>query len=335
LAEIRNSAVSGAINAYADQGTASAGGAAGSADSSRFYRIAVSGTIDAGVSKLFGGIATFSNFLYAGGIAGSFGGADSSVSPEIRECYNTGNVTGVSYAPNVGENSVYTGGIVGASGGWGVHALITDSYSRGNITAMTAPGFSGVNASFYAGGIAGKASGITIQNSYAAGIITADSNLAVAIYTHAGGIAAVLEGTPAGTITVQNSAALSPQINWRLYTKDDMILNRIAIRGVYVDPGVGDYFAKQGLLGQEMYPESTDLINNIANEDMNINYQPSTEQAAKVPPPIVPVSDPDGEDGEDAAAQPSQTVFVTQLGWDFNSVWIMGTDNYPALRNVP
>jgi hypothetical protein len=195
---------------------------------------------------------------------------------------------------------------------------------------MTAPTFSGENATFYAGGIVGMASSVTIQNSYAAGTITANNNKEAGNHPHAGGIAAVLEGEAASTITIQSCAALSPQINWRLYTKDSMILNRIAIQGVYVDMGLSIYWASKGLAGQEMYPENTPLRNNIANAEMVINYEPSTQQTAKVAA-IVLDPGPDTVDGADTGAKPAQSVFEG-LGWNFSTVWTMGSDGYPALR---
>jgi hypothetical protein len=36
-------------------------------------------------------------------------------------------------------------------------------------------------------------------------------------------------------------------------------------------------------------------------------------------------------DGADCAEKPEQS-FYQSLGWDFNSVWKMGDDGYPALR---
>jgi hypothetical protein len=308
MASISESRVSGSISAYSDRGTAYAGGAAGRADDSLLSHIAVSAGIEASVSEYFGGMTTFSNFCYAGGITGTIGGDDRPC--EIRQCVVTGDVTAVSYAPLVGGNGVYAGGIAGMTSGWSLPTLIIDCYSKGNVTAMTAPVFAGVHASFFAGGILGQAGGVTIQNSYAAGTITVNSNQAEGNFPHAGGIAAVLNGFVNNTIAIEGCAALSPQINWRLYTKDTRILKRIATEG--------------------QYPENTTLGNNIANRDMVINYEPSAQQAAKVSAIIL---DPgaDTPDGADCDAKPAQSVFEG-LGWNFGTVWKMGSDGYPALQ---
>ena len=325
LAEIRESSVSGAIRAYSNRGTAYVGGATGYTRSSSLYKITVSATINGEASKNFAGIATFGNRIYAGGVTGFIGGPDRS--SEIRQCAVTGNVTGTSYAPIAGENTIFVGGIAGMTGVSGQPVLITDSYSRGNVTAMTAPVFSGTNATLFAGGIVGQVSLATVQNCYATGIITANSITAEGNWTHAGGIVAVMQGQADSTITIQNCAALSPQINWRLYTKDNMILKRIAIRGVY--DNMTSYWGEK--TGQERYPENTTLANNIAYADMVLNYEPSAQQAAKVPPPIVPVPGYDTEDGEDCDAQPVQEVYE-KLGWDFTTVWKIASDGYPAFQ---
>jgi hypothetical protein len=325
---ISESRVSGSISAYSDRGDTFAGGAVGYVLSSSLSSLAVSAEVEASVSEDFQGMTTFGNPCYAGGIAGLIGGLDRS--SEITQSYSTGTVSAVSYAPVVGGNPLYAGGIAGMTGVYGLPVLISDCYSRGTITAKTGTGFKGEETNLNAGGIVGRFSNGTVERSYAAGIITADSSPVAGNYTHAGGIVSVLYGTSTGTITIQNCAALSPQINWSLYTKDEMILNRIGIRG----KGTGISAVKYDGISEEKYPESTTLSNNIANKDMVINYVPSTQQAAKVPPPIVPVSDADGEDGLDCAARPAQSVY-TDLGWNFSTVWTMGGDGYPALINTP
>jgi hypothetical protein len=42
-------------------------------------------------------------------------------------------------------------------------------------------------------------------------------------------------------------------------------------------------------------------------------------------------TDVSGKDGADCAAQPAQSVYEG-LGWDFATVWKMGSDGYPVLR---
>jgi hypothetical protein len=327
-AEITRSRTYGAINGYSRRGIVYAGGAAGYASDSAISYTATFGNVDAGVSKFTPSIATYTNPAYAGGITGVIGG--SNVAGSIVECSSAGNITATTYAPAFGGNSLWAGGIVGITGLNGQPALITDCYSRGNVTAMASSDFQG-GTDFQAGGIAGQASLVTIQNSYAAGAIIANSVIVDNNYTHAGGITAFLYGRADSMITIQNCAALSPQINWRRYAHDDRILKRVAMQGVYT---ITIYHTTHGMIG-ERYPENTTLRNNIANAAMVINYDPSPQQAAKVPGPIVPVPDANGEDGADCDAKPSQSVFENTLGWDFNTVWTMGSDGYPVLRNAP
>jgi hypothetical protein len=213
----------------------------------------------------------------------------------------------------------------------GAPVNITDCYSRGDITAQAAPGHSGGAAVFSAGGIAGRVSLAGIRNSYAAGIITASGLDPDGTYTHAGGIAAVLYGQASSRIDIQQCAALSPRINWKLFTIDNMILKRIGIRGeetVQINIELVSGRKVPTPIGEERYPLNTTLDKNIANERMILNYEPSPLQEAKVPPPIVPVPGYDTEDGANCEERPTQAVF-TNLGGDFSRVWKMGSDGYP------
>jgi hypothetical protein len=324
-AEITRSRTYGAINGYSRRGTVYAGGAAGYARDSAIAYTATFGNVDAGVSKFTPSIGTYSNPAHAGGITGFIYGLN--VASSIVECSSAGNITATTYAPSFGGGDMYAGGIVGNTGNT-LPVLISNCYSRGNITAMTSPDFQG-GGELNAGGIAGQARTVTIQNSYAAGTITCNHVAEDYTFIHAGGIAAFLYGWADRLITIQNCAALSPQINWGRCAYDGTILKRVAMQGVY--PPFSSYHIKNGFVG-ERHPENTTLTNNIANAAMEINYDPSPQQYAKEPGPIVPVPDANGEDGADCDAKPSQSVFENTLGWDFNKVWTMGTDGYPELR---
>jgi hypothetical protein len=322
---ISGSRVSGRISAYSDRGSANAGGAAGETIDSRISSIAVSAEVEASVSEYFGGMTTFGNSCYAGGIVGFIGGPEGS---QVIQSFSTGPVSAISYAPLVGGNPLYAGGIVGMTGVRG-NTLISDCYSRGDITAKTGDKFDGESANINAGGIAGQLSLVTLQNSYVTGVVTAQSNRPQGNFVHAGGIAAVLYGLPDGTITIKSCAALSPRISWSQFTLDDMILNRIAIPGT--KSGLAEI--REGTIGQPRYPENTFFISNIANKDMDIDYQPSDAQAKKVPKIIINPG-PNTEDGANVPFRPEQKIYA-DLGWDFNTVWTMGSDGYPALRNIP
>ncbi|MDR1931319.1 MAG: hypothetical protein LBQ57_00715 [Spirochaetales bacterium] len=43
-------------------------------------------------------------------------------------------------------------------------------------------------------------------------------------------------------------------------------------------------------------------------------------------------SNPNGPDGADCNAKPTQNVFTDTLGWDFSTIWKMGGDGYPVLQ---
>jgi hypothetical protein len=315
-AAITRSSGSGAVSAYANRGDSMAGGTAGYAVRSAFSYITVTGDIEASAGKDNSLGWRFSNKCKAGGIVGQ------SANTEITRCSSAGNVTAISYAKD-GGNGLYVGGI----GGLIDFKVVSDCYSLGNITARAADG-TGEHTRTFAGGIAGSiGSNATIQKSYAAGIVTASSNRVTSSNPHAGGIVAFLDGyTRSGAMTVQQCAALSPQINWGLFARDGATLKRVALRGVYNYPED----ERLGRLGQEMYPENTYLLNNIANRDMILNYEPSAQQAAKIPS-VAPVPGPETEDGADCDAKPAQSVFEG-LGWDFAAVWKMGSDGYPVFR---
>jgi hypothetical protein len=317
-AEISLSRVDGFLSAFSNRGYAYAGGATGRLINSTLSNITVGAEIEAIVSKTFTGIATFGNACNAGGLTGMMGG-DSA----IRECSSKGTVTAITYAPTAGGNTVYAGGILGNHSA----GIVSDCYSQSNVSAKTGDGFSGQEAKFYTGGLVGRLSNGTVERSYAAGVITADSDVPQGNYTHAGGIVGVMYGSSMATIIVQNCAALSPRINWRLYTQDADILKRVAIRGNIT----GGTAVLDGTVGQPQFPDSSTLSNNIANEDMVINYDPSPQQAAKVPEIILDPG-PDTEDGADCDAMPAQIVYEKNLGWNFATVWKMGSDGYPALQ---
>jgi hypothetical protein len=327
--KLSHSRVSGRISGYSNYSRPHAGGAAGLVSSnsdawvedpipSTIYRIAVTGDIEASTAKVYnsGSYASMSTSAYAGGIAGNGSG-------EIRECYSTGDVTVITYV-TAGGSRIFAGGIAGYAGG-----TISDCYSRGAITARVESYGNPLTETKIAGGIVGNAVNAVIEKSYSAGIITAAGKAERAhCFTHAGGIAGLMGGSKEETITIKNCAALSPLMNWKYYSDHINILQRIGNR-------------KRGTVkttivavvpyGEEQYPENTHLSNNIANKDMKINYEPSDEQAAKIPA-IIFNPGAGTVDGADCDAKPVQTVFSETLDWDFTAIWEMGNDGYPALR---
>jgi hypothetical protein len=231
-----------------------------------------------------------------------------------------------------GYNRVYAGGIAGFNGG-----EIADCYSTGGIYAgESAANTNGVSG--YAGGIAGSSGG-TILRSYAAGTVSAANTSNSQGGIHAGGIAAAigdsgsaLSQPPTNRVVIQACAALNTKIIWKGYSKDDTILRRIAnFAKFHVSSPFTDAFIKDVT---ELYPEYNDLINNIANAAMVIDYQPTALMTAKQAAPLPAeywLEGANAKDGADAAAKPAQNVFAG-MGWDFGTVWTMGGNGYPVLQ---
>jgi hypothetical protein len=264
--------------------------------------------------------------IYAGGLVGYAGdGSSDGAAPSgclITKSSYTGTVTAISGYPYSGgiagynysgsqitecfstgtvtaegANLPYAGGIAGYNSR---SALISDSYSSANVNASAA------SKQALAGGIAGStaaADSITAR-CYATGIVSAtidgssmaDSGgtLAVPLAANAGGISGALYYE---TPQIENCAALNSKVIGT-DTSTGGILNvyRISVR-------VGGA-----------------LKNNIASSDMTVTGGANTDKTAA------------GQDGADVAATPAQSVFQTTLGWNFSTVWKMGTSNYPVLK---
>jgi hypothetical protein len=301
--------ISGAVSAYSNWGSAHAGGATGRLLDSTLYRIAVTGNVDASLSKGAVGIAAFTNPGFAGGVVGVTG--FKAVRSVISQCYSTGTVS-ISAFPAAGVNTLYVGGIAGNV----TSTDISDCYSAGAITAE------GKLGPFNVGGIVGYCTRSSITKSYAAGTVTAeiqyDNN--VKSKPHAAGIVGLMFAYADDDNTITGCAALSPKISWSKYSGDGVILQRIANFAL---------FESGENIGKERYPQYNKFINNFANKDMVIDYQPSTTQAETLAE-ITLTKGTNTKDGQDIAAIPPALAF-TSIGWSA-SVWKLENGKLPLLQ---
>ena len=115
-----------------------------------------------------------------GGIVGYMSGGG-----EVSGCFVTGTVTGDKE--------------VGGIAGYGV-GTIKNCYALANVTATATATATGVNA----GGIAGYAYGVTIENCYYSGEVSAKN--------YAGGIAGVMDSTSGSSTTIKNCVSLAESV---------------------------------------------------------------------------------------------------------------------------
>jgi hypothetical protein len=241
-------------------------------------------------------------YPYAGGIVGyNYTGA------VVTRCFSEGSVTAT------GGNLPYAGGVAGYNSQvgkkTGTPATIENCYSTAAVTAASA------SKTALAGGIAGaNGAGAFIAKCYSTGVVTAQvagngtdetgGSVGPMTAANAGGIAGaqyVSDGDVHPTITA--CAALTASI-----TGTDSASE--AAWNIYRIAGAG-------------YPDTEDtgvFIGNIAYSAMSVpNHADSWDKTAN------------GKDGADETAKPAQSVY-TGMGWDFASVWRMGTDGYPVFK---
>ncbi|MDR0685476.1 MAG: hypothetical protein LBF83_10165, partial [Spirochaetaceae bacterium] len=284
-----------------------AGGIAGYSGTGT-YGAGASGCLITGSRWTGGLVSAVSGYPYAGGVVGyNYTGA------HVTQCGAAGTVRAW------GANLPYAGGVSGYNSGYvsgtAIVATIENCYSTAAVNAVS------TSKAALAGGIAGaNAKHALISKCYATGAVTAavagngtskiGGSLGVKIAANAGGIAGAqyYSENPIGipNATINFCAALNASITgadsaagaeWNIY--------RISGEGADGDNG-GKWTA------------------NIAWSDL-----PVTRGDA---PPYFADSDANGKDGADASsAKPAQPEYAA-LGWDFASVWEMGTDGYPALR---
>jgi hypothetical protein len=269
------------------------GYAGGSATTASYItRSSATGTVDA-----------YAPFPYAGGFIGYVYGYNNFSDPArngttITESYATGNVTSRVQDNGVIGNIPYAGGFAGYSSVG--DSRIVDSYARGNATATTTGTYS------WAGGfIGGNANDSAIIRVYATGEVSSTTGALAPLYAPdyadagpaAGGIAGFSYYTK--DTYVSSSVALNKIVQGNQSTAQDVV-HRVA--------------GSLGQAGHEGY-----LANNLANVAMSVgaNWKPEYGLNRR--------------DGLDTLAVPVQSTYAG-LGWLFGSVWVMGSDGYPALQ---
>jgi hypothetical protein len=271
-----------------------------------------------------------------GGLIGYAGGSAAGGS-FITRSYATGSV-------NVTAPFPYAGGLVGYSYGFnnfedpaGNGTIIAKSYAIGDVTAESVSSGEYGNIP-YAGGLVGYSSirGSQIEDSYATGIVLADTD---GTYAWAGGI---VGGNANDSIVTRTYATGS------VYSQTGTLAPLYAPQ--YADPGP----AAGGIAGFNYFTDMTILSYSVAlngKVDGRPVASPSVEHrvagsigngtgydgtlienrgSTAMATTWTPVSNPNGEDGQDIAPPPSQSDYEG-LGWDFNNVWDYN-GGYPTLR---
>jgi hypothetical protein len=248
-----------------------------------------------------GAVSAEGNFPYAGGIVGyNYTGS------VIRECYTeTGTVTAT------GENLPYAGGSAGYNSQKTEHpARIEDCYSSMTVSAVSAA------KQALAGGITGaNAQDAVVSRCYALGAVTATVD----------GSSATDSGGSIGPPAMANAGGIAGA----QYVKAPSIRNCVALNAAVTgaDSGSGAAYNVYRIAGPgadlqgAVFPGDCVWEGNLAN----------VEVLAAGSDAVTPQPDGSGYDGADCAAKPDQAVYEA-LGWDFTTVWTMGSEGYPVLQ---
>jgi hypothetical protein len=255
-----------------------------------------------------GSVTATSPYPYAGGLIGYLYGYSDFVSPAkngstVSRSWATGSVSATAQddPAGVNDNIPYSGGLVGYSSVTG--STIVDSYARGNVTATT-------NGTFaWAGGlVGGNANNAVVIRTYATGDVTVTAyNLLPPSYPPLYAAPGPAGGSIAGvnyyttSTSVSYSVGLSRLVNGNQSTTQN-VLHRVV-------GSLGDGSGHDGILS-----------NNYAYDEMAVVYNWQQD-------PFTTTT----RDGANTVAQPAQA-FYTGLNWDFNTVWTIAGDGYPALR---
>jgi hypothetical protein len=192
------------------------------------------------------------------------------------------------------------------------NSTISQSWSTAAITSS--------GGSAYIGGLAGNSSQASlIENSYFNGTINHDgsatgiggitgqngSNGSIVRYSYAAGTITGNANSPIGGIVGQNYNASGNDINGCAALQSEITNSAATGTNTHRIAGTTGLDAA--------------LTNNIANSSMTASgFTVGTTGA-------------DTLEGDDCNAKPAQLAY-TGLGWDFTTVWEMGSDNYPVLK---
>jgi hypothetical protein len=247
-------------------------------------------------------------FPYAGGITGY-----NYTKSVLRQSYSKGKVTAENPDTNAGVS--YAGGIAGYNSR---ESVVEDCYSFMDVWAISN------SRTAQAGGIAGaNAAGSTVRRCYAAGAVNAQVNsassadvggsLGVKRAANSGGIAGAMYFNASSDGTTGSNGDIPNRL------ENCAALNS-AIKGLDSNPAGGaDYSVYR--IGGDGSEGGMIRSNNYARDIPMENW--SGSPATKTH---------DGYDGDNCDAKPSQTFYTTTLGWDFTSLWTMGSDGHPHFQ---
>jgi hypothetical protein len=285
------------------QGVWRTGGLAGTVNDSTIQNSAnIAGIQSLGVSVFL------SNNPTAGGIAGYIG-SDSL----LDHCRNTANLT---HSSNMNS---YVGGLVGQQG---EGSRIRRSYCSGDVLVIG--GASQVTCGGITGTIRGGAAAL-IEDCYSTGKV--ESRCGADGQPAAGGIlgfpyqdnAVIQRCYATGEITAENPAGGS---GYASGIADTYVVNCLALNGlVQVRHTLNS--------GQQSVHRVSRVANtnNLAYSGMVLKKILNGSETT-----VTATSDLNGPDGLDCDLQPAQSVYES-LGWDFATVWVMGGNGYPGLRD--
>jgi hypothetical protein len=285
-----------------------------------------------------------------GGIAGSVsspGGEVTNPTPSLVDsCYATGSIT-TSSANSVRAN---VGGIAGSVSSYNT---VKRSYFAGSITVSRGNdwmlgGGSSAGTMAGVGGIIGFLEHqVAVEDCHSSGVfIGASTNTAggnnsgIAL----GGIIGIQWGRDAVIQRCYSAADLNVQRNSNAYAGGIMGLSEITRNtariaacvalndGINVECASGGVEGLHRVVGAKIgsYAYSFVLAGNIAWASMPL----STKETGQASQPFTEASADkvrSGVAGEDCDQKPTQSDY-TALGWDFSTVWRMGSNGYPELR---
>jgi hypothetical protein len=257
--------------------------------------------------------------VFVGGITGGLYAAeltDSAVSAEV-------------YGYGLGAQGHYNrvGGVVGIYDGG---ALIARCYSTGTVSGVTFsdPGvaaYTGTNV--FAGGIAGGSDYSfsthyrgKIEDCYSTGNIIAEG---AHYWTWAGGIAGVVCGAGGGIYRCYATGAIEVRNGGFPYAGGITGNGYSSAHVEYsaaLNPSITSAFEVGRVIGYGGAP-----IESYANHYMEIVIGESSE---------TPLGSPETGAGMDCDPKPDRAFFETTLGWNFDTVWEMGSDGYPVLQGA-
>jgi hypothetical protein len=318
----------------------SAGGIAGYIVASRVRDSSASGEIRAtALSQTFDYDASWQ--AYAGGLVGYVGGSEAAPSV-VEHNYAAGAVT--TYAPYP-----YAGGLVGYLYGYNDFSnpakngsAVRQSYATGPVIArVQTDTTNNISDIPYAGGLVGYSSVVesTIADSYATGSVLATTD---GTYAWAGGIVggnandALVIRTYSTSNVTSTTGTLSPLYNplyadagpaaggiagFNYYTAKTTVSYSVALNGtIYGNQSAAQDVVHRvaGSLGDGSGHNGT-LIQNYARDDMSVQSNWTQHKGLN------------DLDGADTIPVPPQSLYYG-LGWDFATVWNIGTSGYPFLR---